>query len=236
MLRMTAIQAKVSKDDLGWLEAACPALPLEDDDVCADNPDPPEVLTEMVVVLTRMVVVVVLGVVKNVRVMSMVVTIGTLMTAMIVMVTKVPEPPSTTTTTTTTPPPPPVCGQCYVSTVKIHNWQCNNQNLNNAHIIIIVVTKGNFIVEHTEECDCGEDYLQCQVNIIIHQDPRFLRTLAVIRQQYPCTTFLPIIRLAPVQGGCPDADGNADAESTLLMLMLISGIGKISASDPTSFH
>jgi len=77
-------QAKVSKDDLGWLEAACPALPLEDDDVCADNPDPPEV----------------------------------------------PEPPSTTTTTTTTPPPPPVCG--------------------------------NFIVEHTEECDCGEDYLQCQ--------------------------------------------------------------------------
>ena len=166
----------------------------------------------------------------------MVVTIGTLMTAMIVMVTKVPEPPSTTTTTTTTPPPPPVCGQCYVSTVKIRNWQCNNQNLNNAHIIIIVVTKGNFIVEHTEECDCGEDYLQCQVNIIIHQDPRFLRTLAVIRQQYPCTTFLPITRLAPVQGGCPDADGNADAESTLLMLMLISGIGKISASDPTSFH
>ena len=42
---MIAIQAKVSKDDLGWLEAACPALPLEDDDVCADNPDPPEVLT-----------------------------------------------------------------------------------------------------------------------------------------------------------------------------------------------
>ena len=76
ILRIIAIQAKVSKDDLGWLEAACPTLPLEDDDVCADNPDPPEVLTEMVVVLTRMVVVVVLGVVKNVRVMLMVVTIG----------------------------------------------------------------------------------------------------------------------------------------------------------------
>ena len=39
-----ATQATVSKDDLGWIEAACPALPLEEDEVCAGNPDPPEVL------------------------------------------------------------------------------------------------------------------------------------------------------------------------------------------------
>ena len=64
ILRIIAIQASVSKYDLGWLEAACPSLPLEDDDVCADNPDPPEVLTRMVVV-----------VLKSVRVMLMVVTI-----------------------------------------------------------------------------------------------------------------------------------------------------------------
>ena len=35
--------------------------------------------------------------------------------------------------------------------------------------MIILITKGDFIVELGEECDCGEDYLQCQVNIIIHR-------------------------------------------------------------------
>ena len=57
-----AIQAIFSKDDLGWLEADCPTLPPEEDEVCADNPDPPEVPA-------RMVVVVVVMVVKNVMVM-----------------------------------------------------------------------------------------------------------------------------------------------------------------------
>jgi len=79
-------KAPVTSVDLGHLNPDCPPIPLDEDEVCGDNPDPPEA----------------------------------------------PEPPSTTTTTTTTTTtlPPPVCG--------------------------------NMIVEKGEECDCGEDYLECQ--------------------------------------------------------------------------
>ena len=48
---ISAIQAIVSQDDLGWVEAVCPPLSREEDEVCGDNPDPPEVLSGMVVVV-----------------------------------------------------------------------------------------------------------------------------------------------------------------------------------------
>ena len=69
-----------------------------------------------------------------------------------------PEPPSTTTTTTTTPPPPPVCGWSKFKIVTFSFFIITSLN--------IIFAKGNFITEPGEECDCGPDYLQCQVNII----------------------------------------------------------------------
>ena len=53
MLALTlnvAVKAIVSKVDLGDLEAACPLIPPEDDKVCGDNPDPPEVTSLLTVV------------------------------------------------------------------------------------------------------------------------------------------------------------------------------------------
>ena len=70
-----------------------------------------------------------------------------------------PEPPSTTTTTTTTPPPPPVCGWSKFKIVTFSFFIIISLN--------IIFAKGNFITEPGEECDCGPDYLQCQVNITI---------------------------------------------------------------------
>ena len=45
------VKAIVSKVDLGGLEAACPLIPPEDDEVCGDNPDPPEVTSLLTVVM-----------------------------------------------------------------------------------------------------------------------------------------------------------------------------------------
>ena len=54
MLALTldvAVKAIVSKVDLGGLEAECPLIPPEDDKVCGDNPDPPEVTSLLIVVM-----------------------------------------------------------------------------------------------------------------------------------------------------------------------------------------
>ena len=81
------MKAIVSKVDLGGLEAACPLIPPEDDKVCGDNPDPPEVTSllivvmlvvmqlEMVMAVKLMVVLVVLVIFLNMRMLSMVMAV-----------------------------------------------------------------------------------------------------------------------------------------------------------------
>ena len=81
------MKAIVSKVDLGDLEAACPLIPPEDDKVCGDNPDPPEVTSlltvvmlvvmqlEMVMAVKLMVVLVVLVIFLNMRMLSMVMAV-----------------------------------------------------------------------------------------------------------------------------------------------------------------
>ena len=78
------VKAIVSKVDLGGLEAECPLIPPEDDEVCGDNPDPPEVTSlltvvmlvvmklVMVVAVKLMVVLVVVVIFLNTRMVSMV--------------------------------------------------------------------------------------------------------------------------------------------------------------------
>ena len=38
------LQAPVTRVDLGHLNPDCPLIPLDEDEVCGDNPDPPEVI------------------------------------------------------------------------------------------------------------------------------------------------------------------------------------------------
>ena len=66
------VKAIVSKVDLGGLEAACPLIPPEDDKVCGDNPDPPEVTSLLTVV---MLVVMKLEMVMAVKLMVMLVVV-----------------------------------------------------------------------------------------------------------------------------------------------------------------
>ena len=77
------VKAIVSKVDLGSLEAECPLIPPEDDKVCGDNPDPPEVTSLLTVV---MLVVMKLEMVMAVKLMVVVVIFLMRMLSMVMAV------------------------------------------------------------------------------------------------------------------------------------------------------